>query len=220
VRTEHTGRAIAERAALEGATVVISSRKPANVDRVVAEIRGRGLKAEGIPAHMGKVEDIQRLIAETVRRLGRIDGLVSNAAVSPAMGPLTTLTEGEWDKIFSVNLKASWLLIKEAAPHLATNASVLLVASTAAFAPTFPLGAYGVSKTALLGLTKALAQELGPSGVRVNCLAPGLIKTRFSEELWKNDEISSRMVGSSYLGRIGTADEMGGNVALAVLDLE
>ena len=205
-----TGLAIAERVAEEGATVVVSSRKAANVDRVVAAIRARGLKAEGIPCHVGKVDDIKQLIAETVKRLGRIDGLVSNAAVSPAMGPLTNLSESEWDKIFNINLRAAWLLVREASPYLTPGASIIFVASTASFAPSFPLGAYGVSKTALLGLTKALAHELGPSKIRVNCLAPGLIRTRFSEELWKNDEIASRAVSNSYLGRIGESSEMGG----------
>jgi dehydrogenase/reductase SDR family member 4 len=199
-----------ERAAAEGATVVVSSRKASNVDRVVAELRAQGLRAEGIPCHMGKTEDIQRLVAETVRRLGRIDGLVSNAAVSPAMGPMTTLTEAEWDKIMGINLRAAWLVAREAVPHMPAGGAIVFVASTASFAPSFPLGAYGVSKTALLGLTKALAHELGPSNIRVNCLAPGLIKTRFSEELWKNDEIASRAVTNSYLGRIGAASEMGG----------
>jgi dehydrogenase/reductase SDR family member 4 len=99
---------------------------------------------------------------------------------------------------------------REAVPHMPAGGAIVFVASTASFAPSFPLGAYGVSKTALLGLTKALAHELGPSNIRVNCLAPGLIKTRFSEELWKNDEIASRAVTNSYLGRIGAASEMGG----------
>ena len=205
-----------ERAAEEGASVVVSSRKAANVERVVAELRARGLKAEGIPCHMGKTEDIKTLISETVRRLGRIDGLVSNAAVSPAMGPITGLSEAEWDKIFGINLRAAWLVAREAVPYMGSGASIIFVASTASFSPSFPLGAYGVSKTALLGLTKAMAQELGPSNIRVNCLAPGLIKTRFSEELWKSEEISSRTVGTTYLGRIGVASEMGG--ALCAVD--
>jgi len=154
----------------------------------------------------------------TVEKFGHIDGLVSNAAVSPAMGRIIDLTDDQWAKIFDINVKSAWQLVKEAHPYLKKNASIVIVSSIGGFQPTFPISAYGVSKTALLGLVKALAVELGAEGIRVNGLCPGLIKTRFSGELYATPELEKQAAGRTFLFKLGVASEMGGVATFLLSD--
>ncbi|XP_035885956.1 dehydrogenase/reductase SDR family member 4-like 2 isoform X1 [Phyllostomus discolor] len=181
--TEGIGLAIARRLAQDGARVVISSRKQQNVDRAVAALQGEGLSVTGTVCHVGKAEDRERLVAMAVKLHGGIDILVSNAAVNPFFGNLMDVPEEVWDKILDINVKATALMTKAVVPEMEKrgSGSIVIVASIAAYSPFPALGPYNVSKTALLGLTKNLAIELAQRNIRVNALAPGLIKTNFSK---------------------------------------
>jgi dehydrogenase/reductase SDR family member 4 len=166
----------------EGASVVISSRREKNVTKAVAALKAKNIKVHGTICHVASAEDRAKLFAEAKEKFGGIDILVSNAAVTPETGPVLDTSEKAWDKIFEVNVKASFMLAKEALPFLRERGggNIVFISSIAGFHPNSILGAYGVSKTALFGLTKAAAGDLASEKIRVNCLAPGLIETKFS----------------------------------------
>ncbi|KAM5176777.1 dehydrogenase/reductase SDR family member 4 [Callospermophilus lateralis] len=213
--TEGIGLAIARRLAQDGAHVVISSRKQQNVDKAVNILQGEGLSVTGTVCHVGKAEDRERLVAMAVKLHGGIDILVSNAAVNPFFGSLMDATEEVWDKVLDVNVKATALMTKAVVPEMEKrgNGSVVIVASIGAFTPFPGLGPYNVSKTALLGLTKNLALELAPKNIRVNCLAPGLIRTNFSSMLWKDKEREDRMKEFMHIRRLGKPEDCAGIVS-------
>ncbi|KAG3260933.1 dehydrogenase/reductase SDR family member 4-like [Ictidomys tridecemlineatus] len=213
--TEGIGLAIARRLAQDGAHVVISSRKQQNVDKAVNMLQGEGLSVTGTVCHVGKAEDRERLVAMAVKLHGGIDILVSNAAVNPFFGSLMDATEEVWDKVLDVNVKATALMTKAVVPEMEKrgSGSVVIVASIGAFTPFPGLGPYNVSKTALLGLTKNLALELAPKNIRVNCLAPGLIRTNFSSVLWKDKEREDRMKEFMHIRRLGKPEDCAGIVS-------
>ncbi|XP_032199773.1 dehydrogenase/reductase SDR family member 4 [Mustela erminea] len=213
--TDGIGFAIARRLAQDGAHVVVSSRKQQNVDRAVATLQGEGLSVTGTVCHVGKAEDRERLVATAVSLHGGIDILVSNAAVNPFFGNLMDVTEEVWDKILDINVKATALMTKAVVPEMEKRGggSVVIVASIGAYFPFPGLGPYNVSKTALLGLTKNLARELDQRNIRVNCLAPGLIKTSFSQVLWKDKEREESIKEIMQIRRIGKPDECAGIVS-------
>uniref|UniRef100_A0A3P8UTB0 Dehydrogenase/reductase (SDR family) member 4 n=1 Tax=Cynoglossus semilaevis TaxID=244447 RepID=A0A3P8UTB0_CYNSE len=183
--TEGIGLAAAQSLGKRGAHVVVSSRRQTNVDKAVALLQSQNIQVTGTTCHVGVREDREKLVQMTLEKLGGIDILVSNAAVNPFFGNILESTEDVWDKVLSVNVKAPFLLTKLVAPHMENRGggNVVFVSSVAGYQPITGLGPYNVSKTALLGLTQALAPELAQSNIRVNCVAPGLIKTRFSSEV-------------------------------------
>ncbi|XP_068724517.1 dehydrogenase/reductase SDR family member 4-like isoform X2 [Montipora capricornis] len=203
--TEGIGLAIAKQLARDGAKVMISSRKKDNVAKAVSEVEKeeQGCFVKGVVCHVAKPEHRKNLIEQTLHHFGGIDILVSNAAVNPVFGPILQIPEEAWDKIFDVNLKSAFLLAKDIIPLLQKRGggSVIFISSVGAFDPMQGIGAYNVTKTALVGLTNVLAKECGHMGVRVNCVAPGVIKTRFSEAFWKNDSLSKFFLQSISLGR-------------------
>ncbi|XP_069490027.1 dehydrogenase/reductase SDR family member 4-like isoform X1 [Ambystoma mexicanum] len=213
--TEGIGLAIARRLAQDGAHVVVSSRKKANVDRTVEELRAENLSVSGVVCHVGKEEDRQRLVATAVEQFGGIDILVSNAAVNPFAGNILDSTDEVWEKILDVNVKATFLLVKLVVPHMQKRGAgaIVIVSSLAGYSPFQTLGPYSVSKTALLGLTKALSPELAPMNIRVNCLAPGLIKTKFSSSLWQDESMMNHMLASLGVQRLGTPEDCAGTVS-------
>ncbi|XP_026966668.1 dehydrogenase/reductase SDR family member 4 isoform X1 [Sagmatias obliquidens] len=213
--TDGIGFAIARRLAQDGAHVVVSSRKQKNVDRAVAMLRGEGLSVTGTVCHVGKGEDRERLVATAVNLHGGVDILVSNAAVMPFFGNLMDVTEEVWDKILDINVKATALITKAVVPEMEKRGggSVVIVASVGAYRPFPGLGPYNVSKTALLGLTKNLAVELAQSNIRVNCLAPGLIKTSFSRMLWDDQETLESLKATMQIKRIGKPEDCAGIVS-------
>ncbi|KAL2790143.1 dehydrogenase/reductase SDR family member 4 isoform X3 [Daubentonia madagascariensis] len=213
--TEGIGFSIARRLAQDGAHVVVSSRKQQNVDRAVTTLQGEGLSVTGTVCHVGKAEDRERLVATAVKLHGGVDILVSNAAISPFFGNLVDATEELWDKVLDINLKATALMTKAVVPEMEKRGggSVVIVASIAAFSPFPGLGPYNVSKTALLGLTKNLAIELAARNIRVNCLAPGLIKTNFSSMFWIDKAKEESMKEALRIRRIGKPEECAGIVS-------
>ncbi|XP_048654747.1 dehydrogenase/reductase SDR family member 4-like isoform X2 [Marmota marmota marmota] len=181
-------------------------------------LQGEGLSVTGTVCHVGKAEDRERLVAMAVKLHGGIDILVSNAAVNPFIGSLMDATEEVWDKVLDVNVKATALMTKAVVPEMEKrgyhkSGSVVIVASIGAFTPFPGLGPYNVSKTALLGLTKNLALELAPKNIRVNCLAPGLIRTNFSSVLWKDKEREDRMKEFMHIRRLGKPEDCAGIVS-------
>ncbi|XP_007447917.1 PREDICTED: dehydrogenase/reductase SDR family member 4-like isoform X1 [Lipotes vexillifer] len=213
--TDGIGFAIARRLAQDGAHVVVSSRKQQNVDRAVATLHGEGLSVTGTVCHVGKGEDRERLVATAVNLHGGVDILVSNAAVMPFFGNLMDVTEEVWDKILDINVKATALITKAVVPEMEKRGggSVVIVASVGAYRPFPGLGPYNVGKTALLGLTKNLALELAQRNIRVNCLAPGLIKTSFSRMLWDDQERLESLKATMQIKRIGKPEDCAGIVS-------
>ncbi|XP_031217320.1 dehydrogenase/reductase SDR family member 4 [Mastomys coucha] len=213
--TDGIGFAIARRLAEDGAHVVISSRKQQNVDRAVATLQGEGLSVTGIVCHVGKAEDRERLVTTALKLHQGIDILVSNAAVNPFLGNLMDVTEEVWDKVLSINVTATAMLIKAVVPEMERRGggSVVIVGSVAGFTRFPSLGPYNVSKTAMLGLTKNFAAELASKNIRVNCLAPGLIKTRFSSALWKEKAREDIIKEAMQIRRLGKPEDCAGIVS-------
>ncbi|XP_066199752.1 dehydrogenase/reductase SDR family member 2, mitochondrial-like [Saccopteryx leptura] len=187
------GFAIAQRLAQDGAHVVVSSRKQQNVDRAVAALQGEGLSVTGTACHVGKAEDRERLVATALEHCGGVDILVSVAVFLGNVGSTLGTSEEVWDKILNVNLKAPALLLNQLLPHMEKRGgiSVVLVSSLVVYTPLHQIGAYNVSKTAILGLTKTLSKELAPKNIRVNCLMPGVIDTPFSQVVRMKDSFCS-----------------------------
>ncbi|XP_060575583.1 dehydrogenase/reductase SDR family member 4-like [Ruditapes philippinarum] len=210
--TSGIGLAIAERLAEDGAKVMISSRKQENVDKAVEMLKDKGLDVSGVVCHVAKKEQRHRMIKQTMKEFGGIDLLVSNAAVNPIFGPILNATEEGWDKIFEVNVKSTFFLIKEVVPYMEKRGggSIVIVSSVSGYIPvgSTHTGAYSTSKTALIGLTKVLAEQFAAMNIRVNCIAPGLIKTKFSELLVKAD--GKKILDSIYLKRFGEPFECAG----------
>ncbi|XP_075685034.1 dehydrogenase/reductase SDR family member 4-like [Rhinoderma darwinii] len=213
--TDGIGLAIARRLAQDGARVLLSSRKQQNVDKAVQELKKEGLNVEGTVCHVGKNEDRVKLVNTAVQKFGGVDILVSNAAVNPFVGKILDSTDEVWEKILDVNVKATFLLVKLVVPKMQERGggSIVIVSSVSGFTPFPSLGPYSVSKTALLGLTKALAPELAPLNIRVNCLAPGLIRTNFSSALWKNESVLDQIKIKLGISRVGEPEECAGAVS-------
>lgn len=208
------GRSAAEIMASMGAKVVISSRKADACEEVAAAIRKAGGEALVIPCNISRKAEVEGLIDKTLQQWGRIDTLVCNAAVNPYFGPLGGISDEAFDKIMSSNIKSNLWLCNFALPHMVEKGgSVVIVSSTGGLRGSAQLGAYGISKAADMQLTRSLAVEWSPRGVRINCVAPGLVKTDFARALWEDPDRLKRTVATAPLRRIGEPHEIGGIVA-------
>ncbi|XP_017782549.1 PREDICTED: dehydrogenase/reductase SDR family member 4 [Nicrophorus vespilloides] len=218
--TDGIGFGIARRLALEGAKVVISSRKQKNVDSALAKLKEEGLTAAGLVCHVSKKEDRIKLFDEAVKAFGGVDILVSNAAANPAVGSVLDADEEAWDKIFDINVKAAYLLAKESLPHIRKRGggSIVFIASIAGYQPFDLLGAYSVSKTTLLGLTKAASQQLATENINVNCIAPGIVKTKFSAAISASKESEEAALSTIPMKRLGKVEDISGVAAFLVSD--
>ena len=214
------GSATAEALAEQGAQVVLSSRKQADLDQEAATINERYPEAAtAIAAHAGRPEELEQLVQEVMKRFSRIDILVNNAATNPYFGPIMGAELSAWDKTFEVNLRGMFILTRlvyEASME-SHGGSVVNVASIGGIRPGVGLGVYNVTKAGVIMLTRQLARELGGK-VRVNAVAPGVIKTRFAEALWGNEAIMDRLLATNPMGRIGMPDEVAGVVAFLASD--
>jgi NAD(P)-dependent dehydrogenase (short-subunit alcohol dehydrogenase family) len=210
--TRGIGRSIAEHLARAGAKVVVSSRKQNACDEVADAICATGGEAIAVPCHVGHKDQLEALAKATLDRWGRIDVLVCNAATNPAFGPLADLTDEAYDKIMDTNVKATLQLCNMVLPQMAErgDGAVIVVSSIAALRGTNVLGAYSISKAAEAALTRSLAVEWGPKGVRVNAIAPGVIKTDFARALWEDPERRKQTEARTPLRRIGEPDDIGG----------
>lgn len=210
--TKGIGRAIAEALARAGASVVISSRKADKCDEVAAAILNEGLEATPIPCHIGKKDDLEHLVAETRRYYGKIDCLVCNAAVNPYYGLLSQAPDEAFTKIIDSNVRSTLWLCNMVIPEMAErrDGSVIIVSSVAGLKGSLMLGMYAISKAADLQLVRNLAVEWGPKNVRVNAIAPGLVRTDFARALWENATLLAQAESSYPLRRIGEPEDIAG----------
>jgi dehydrogenase/reductase SDR family member 4 len=180
------GRSIAQVFAREGAAVVICGRKQEALDEVARELEGRIVP---MACHVGRLEDLERLVDRANREFGRIDILVNNAGTNIAQGPALEMTDAQFDKMVEVNLKSAYRLTRLVAPGMCErgSGSIINIASIAGIRPQFQSLLYSMTKAALIMLTQSYALELGPRGVRVNTIAPGLVETVLSEYYWKDE---------------------------------
>jgi len=206
------GRAIALRLAQAGAQVVVSSRKLENVQPVADEIVAAGGQALAVQAHVGAAGDVAALVAQAVETFGRVDVAVNNAATNPHFGPLLTADEGQWDKILDTNAKGAFRVCKAVVPLMEAQGGgkIINLTSVAGLRPSPGMGMYGISKAAIIMLTQVLAVELGRANIQVNAIAPGVIKTRFSQVLWQTPQIAEPLLRSLPLGRFGEAEDVAG----------
>lgn len=211
--TRGIGRAIAGRMAEAGAKVVVSSRKADACDAAVAEINAAHPGAAiAIPANISSKDQLKNLVDEATRRLGRIDILVCNAASNPYYGPMAGIEDEQFRKILENNVLANHWLINFTVPQMIArrDGAVIIVSSVGGLRGSPVIGAYNVSKAADFQLARNLAVEHGPHNVRVNCIAPGLIKTDFARALWEDPERLHRVNTQVPLRRIGDPDEIAG----------
>ncbi|KAL9224325.1 hypothetical protein vseg_000371 [Gypsophila vaccaria] len=205
--TQGIGYAIALRLGLEGASVVVSSRKQSNVDEATEKLERQGIAVLGVVCHVSIASQRKNLVDQTIQKFGRVDVIIFNAAVNPTPDTIINTKEPALDKLWDVNVKASVLLLQDAAPHLSAGSSIIFISTIAVYRP-FPLATmYGVTKTALLGLTKALAIELAPN-TRVNCISSGFVPTHFSEVFQRNETIIKMIEDGTPLKRYGTTEDI------------
>ncbi|HEX7945030.1 MAG TPA: SDR family oxidoreductase [Phenylobacterium sp.] len=207
------GRAIAEHMARQGAKVVISSRKAGPCDEVAALINERSPgHAIAVPANISSKEDLQRLMDKTRKAFGKIDILVCNAASNPFYGSQLEITDEAFRKVLENNILANNWMIQMVAPEMKArkDGSIIVISSIGGLRGSAVLGAYGISKAADMQLARNLALELGPDNIRVNCIAPGLVKTDFARALWDNREGEALAGADVALRRLGEPEDLAG----------
>ena len=211
--TKGIGKAIAERLAEHGAKVAISSRKAAAVEAVAAEINARHQgQAIGVPANISSKDDLQRLVDETRKAFGKVDILVCNAASNPYYGPMSGISDEAFRKILDNNIVSNNWLINMVTPEMKErhDGSIIIISSIGGLRGTPVIGVYAISKAADMQMARNLAQELSPSNIRVNCIAPGLVKTDFARALWDTPEAERRSSSGNPLRRLGEPDDIAG----------
>lgn len=208
------GKAIAEAMAAQGANVVISSRKPGPCQEVASainEAQGRDC-AIAVPANISSKEDLTRLVDETKQAFGKIDVLVCNAASNPYFGSMMDISDEAFSKIMQNNIISNNWLVQLCSPGMRErkDGSIIIVSSIGGLRGTPVIGAYNISKAADFQLARNLAVEFGQDNVRVNCIAPGLIKTDFARALWENPSILKSALSGTPMARIGEPEEIAG----------
>ena len=208
------GRATAEEMAANGGKVVISSRKKEPCDEVAAAINaehGEGT-AISVPANISSKEDLQNLVDETRKAFGRVDVVVCNAASNPHFGPMASIADEQFRKILDNNILSNHWLIQMVAPEMCERkeGSIIIVSSIGGLKGSVDIGTYCISKAADMQMARNLAHELGSDNVRVNCIAPGLIRTDMARALWENPETEKAVTATTPLHRIGEPHEIAG----------
>ncbi len=208
------GEAIAARLAEHGADLIIASRKIAACEAVATKINAAtGRRAvRAAQCHIGRKDEIEALVAFSEREMGGVDIVVSNAAINPAYGPMEALTDEQFDKILTANVKASHWLAQLTMPKMKArgDGAFIIISSIGGFVGTSMIGAYNISKAADLQLARNLAVEYGPFGVRANCICPGIVKTHMAEALWKDPKIEASISRTLPLRRFGEPDDIAG----------
>ncbi len=210
--TRGIGKSIAEELALAGCKVVVSSRKAEACEAVRAEFEKRGFEVLSQPCNVSRKEELQALVDKTVEKWGRIDIAVANAAVNPYYGPLHAIPDEAFDKVFLNNVKSVLWLAGMTVPGMAERGggSFITVGSIGGIRANTVIGAYGMSKAADHHLIRNLAAEWGPKNVRVNAIAPGLIKTDFAKALWEDAARRKAREDETPLRRLGVPRDIGG----------
>jgi dehydrogenase/reductase SDR family protein 4 len=204
------GKAIALTFADAGADVVIASRKQPDLEKVAEEIKATGRKALCVPTHAKKVDELQNLVNKTMDEFGRIDVLVNNAATNPAMGHIVDTEESIFDHIVDTNLKGYFMMSKLVGKIMREQKSgnIINVSSAGGVSPAEGLGPYCISKAGINMLTKQMALEMGSYNVRVNAIAPRIVKTDFSKALWSNEKLMEREFKFTPLKCVATPEEI------------
>lgn len=209
------GRSIALGLAEHGADVAIAARKPEALEEAVRAIEATGRRALAVPTNVRRREELSRLVEETVSRLGRVDILVNNAGTNPVYGPIQDVDERAWDVIMNTNVTSVHVLsslAREAMLRHGGGGAIVNVSSVGGYRASDVIGGYSISKAALIMLTQVQAKTWGRDGIRVNCIAPGLIRTEFARTLWEDERTLRAATAEAALGRIGEPDEMAGAV--------
>jgi NAD(P)-dependent dehydrogenase (short-subunit alcohol dehydrogenase family) len=214
------GRAIAEQMAAHGAKVVISSRKAESCEQVAAGIRSTGGAAVSIPCHIGDKAQLQNLVDKTRALWGRIDILVCNAAVNPYYGPLAKITDEAFDRIMASNVRSNLWLCQMVLPEMAErkDGAIIIISSIGGLRGSAILGAYAISKAADMQLARNLAVEWGEHNIRVNCIAPGLIRTDFARALWEDEARAKARIAETPLRRLGDPIDIAGCAVMLAAD--
>jgi NAD(P)-dependent dehydrogenase (short-subunit alcohol dehydrogenase family) len=210
------GESVAKALAAHGAHVIVSSRKAEDCDKVVAEIKADGGKAETRACHIGDMDQIHALMRDIGQAHGRLDILVNNAAANPYFGPILNTDLGAFNKTLDVNIRGYFFMSVEGAKLMKQGGAIVNVASIGGIVPGQFMGIYSITKAAVISMTKAFAQELGAKNIRVNALCPGLTATRFAGALVKNDAIRGEAEKRIALHRVAQPDEMAGAVLYLV----
>ncbi|MBS1787189.1 MAG: SDR family oxidoreductase [Acidobacteria bacterium] len=207
------GKAITHRLAEAGANVVIASRKLENLEATTQEFASLPGNIAPMICHVGRAEDLVKLVAETEKLFGPVDILVNNSATNIGQGPALNVTDDMFAKMFEINVLSSLRLIRETVPKMiqrGTGGSIINIASIAGLRPQNGGLLYSATKAALIMMTRSWAQEFGKHNIRVNTIAPGLIETDFSEYFWKNEAYLKKLEATQPIPRVGTPDEVGG----------
>ncbi len=210
--TKGIGKAIAKELAAHGAKVAITSRKASVCDAVTQEIRDSGGEATAIPCNISHKDQLQFLVAETRKAYGQIDILVCNAAVNPHFGSALEIPDSAFEKVMDVNIKSNHWLVQMVAPEMMErrDGAIIIVSSIGGLRGSETLGAYCISKAADMQMVRNLSMELGPHNVRVNCIAPGLVKTDFARAIWENPDRHDYRKEKTPLRRIGEPRDIAG----------
>jgi len=218
--TRGIGKSIAEEMARAGAKVVVSSRKADACEQVRVEFEKQGYEVLAQACNVSRKQELQALVDATLKRWGRIDIAVSNAASNPYYGPLAAIPDEAFDKIFNNNVKSVLWLAAMTLPGMAERGggSYISVGSIGGIIANTVIGAYGMSKAADHMLVKNLAAEWGPKNVRVNAIAPGLIKTDFAKALWEDPKRRQEREAATPLRRLGEPRDIGGVAAFLASD--
>jgi NAD(P)-dependent dehydrogenase (short-subunit alcohol dehydrogenase family) len=213
------GKAIAVGLAKFGADVAVTSRKLPDLEEVATEIRGLGRRSMAVATHVGRMDEINNLVPQVKDKLGRIDILVNNAATNPTMDQAIDIEERAWDSIMNLNLKGLFFLSQAAARLMKEQGEgkIINVASVAGITPDI-LPVYSISKAGVIMATKVMAQQWAQHNIRVNAIAPGLTRTRFSEALWSNPAVLQAATERTPLQRVAEPDEMVGAVIFLASD--
>ncbi len=206
------GLSIAQALAEHGAKVVVSSRSQSAVDEAAAGISQQGFEATGLACHVGRADDLKNLVNQTMQIYGRIDILVNNAATNPVYGPIDEASLELFEKVMDINVKGPFILSNLVYPIMRKNkgGSIIHISSVEGLKPGLGLGVYSTTKASLIMLTQNQAKEWGKDGIRSNVICPGLIKTKFSQALWTNEQLMGYIDQQLPLKRIAEPDEMAG----------
>lgn len=210
--TRGIGLAIAKAFLDAGATVTLCGRKQEGVDAALAELTSAADRVQGVVAHVGSPEDVSQLLQAAEAKFGPVNVLVNNAGTNPYYGPIVDSEDWAWDKTMDINLKAPYVLSKHVAKSMIAHGggSIINIASVAGLTASPMQGIYSVTKAGLIMLTRVMARELGRSKIRVNCICPGVIKTKLSEALWNDPKTEKASAAMKALGRVGETEEIAG----------
>ena len=215
------GRSIALGLAEAGADVAIAARKPESLEEAAGAVQALGRRALAVPTNIREIDSLQALVDQTKAELGRVDIVINNAATNPVFGPVDNVDERAWDVTMNTNVKSAFFLAKaarEAIKEHGEGGTVINVSSVGGVRASAQLPVYSISKAALIMMTQVLASQWGADGIRVNCIAPGLIKTDFSRALWDTGDAAGAESNDVALGRIGMPEEMAGAIVYLASD--